>query len=305
MIVLPRLPSRFASVRSLAGFAKRCFSAETSLVDCSKVVALRDAHGGVGCYARDGIKKGDLVERGVVRRLPVDGNDCPYVFTWSNDRSVWAAGSGSSVFYNTSLAGEYNVEMERNLNGDSFTFVATRDIAKGEELLIQYESLDWRKCFQDLKALRDNGEAGNSVSISETDLSDPLVDCSKVYAKYDAFGGIGAFAAQPIRKGELVEKGVVRRLPVDGNQSPFVFTWSNDRSVWATGSGCSVFYNASLDGNENTEMIRYLDEDRFEIFAIRDIEKDEEVTHLYKSIEWRQCFKDLKEIKDRAEGASE
>jgi hypothetical protein len=31
--------------------------------------------------------------------------------------------------------------------------------------------------------------------------------------------------------GELVEKGVMRRLPegFDGNKSPYVFTWSNER----------------------------------------------------------------------------
>ena len=32
------------------------------------------------------MKRGELVERGIVRRLPVDGNESPYVFTWSEDR---------------------------------------------------------------------------------------------------------------------------------------------------------------------------------------------------------------------------
>ena len=97
-------------------------------------------------------------------------------------------------------------------------------------------------------------------------------------ARPDAWGGVGVFATQRIPKGQVVESGVVQRLPVDGNACPYVFTWSEadgswewitmhfkvsfsdeppsnhgrraqDRSVWATGSGCSVFYNASLDGS--------------------------------------------------------
>lgn len=32
--------------------------------------------------------QGDLIEKGVMRRLPegFDGNTCPYIFTWSNER---------------------------------------------------------------------------------------------------------------------------------------------------------------------------------------------------------------------------
>ena len=42
------------------------------------------------------------------------------------------------------------------------------------------------------------------------------MDCSKVEARPDAWGGVGVYATQLIRKGELVERGVVQRLPVDG-----------------------------------------------------------------------------------------
>ena len=40
-------------------------------------------------------------------------------------------------------------------------------------------------------------------------------------------------------------------------------------------------------------MIRYFDEDRYEIYAKRNITKDEELTHTYKSLDWRECFKSL------------
>ena len=145
-----------------------------------------------------------------------------------------------------------------------------------------------RECFKDLVGLQSSQE----VRLRDSEEGN-FVDCSRVYVKPVASGGGCAFAAVPIKKGELVKRGIVRRLPVDGNTCPYVFTWSEDRSVRATGSGCSVFYNASLDGGENTEMTRFFDEDRFEIHAIRDIAQDEEVTHPYKSTMWRQCFADL------------
>jgi hypothetical protein len=40
-----------------------------------------------------------------MRRLPdgFDGNTCPFIFTWSNERpnKVWGMGSGCSAYYNT------------------------------------------------------------------------------------------------------------------------------------------------------------------------------------------------------------
>ena len=156
---------------------------------------------------------------------------------------------------------------------------------------ISTRAWEWRACFQDLRQPANSSEAAAEALVAS---QDNLVDCSKVEVRPDGHGGAGVFAAVPIQRGELVERGIVRRLPVDGNVSPFVFTWSEDKSVWASGSGCSVFYNASLSGSENTEVVRHFDKDRFEIYALRDIEKGEELTHLYKSIEWRGCFRDLK-----------
>merc|ERR1719295_1273799 len=53
-----------------------------------------------------------------------------------------------------------------------------------------------------------------------------MVDCSKVYVKSSTLGGAGAFAAVPIKKGEVVEYGLMRRVDVEGNRNPYVFTWS-------------------------------------------------------------------------------
>ena len=63
------------------------------------------------------------------------------------------------------------------------------------------------------------------------------IDCSKVYVKQSSFSNEdtgmfdGAFAAVDIKEGELVEKGLMRRLPegFDGNTCPYIFTWSTER----------------------------------------------------------------------------
>lgn len=123
---------------------------------------------------------------------------------------------------------------------------------------------------------------------------DGLVQCSKVVVAESGDKGVGAFAACAIREGEVVERGIVRRLPsaFDGNSSLYVFTWSEDRTVWAIGSGCSTFYNCS--DTPNTEMRRDFENDTFEVIALRAIPKGEELTHVYKSLQWRGCFADLR-----------
>ena len=120
-----------------------------------------------------------------------------------------------------------------------------------------------------------------------------LINCSKVIVKNTNTMGLGAIANQNIKRDDLIEKGVVRRIDTDGHKSPYLFTWSEDRTVWAFGSGCSTFYNTSLD--PNTRFERNYMADTFEIYAIRDIKVGEELTHKYKSLEWRECFQELNE----------
>lgn len=81
-----------------------------------------------------------------------------------------------------------------------------------------------------------------------------------------------------------MEKGIMRRLPdgFDGNTCPYIFTWSLEipNKTWGMASGCAPFYNTCKEGTANTRMVRFFDEDRFEIYANRDIEKDEELLHV-------------------------
>ena len=89
------------------------------------------------------------------------------------------------------------------------------------------------------------------------------------------------FATKDFKEGELIERGVMRRLPMgfDGHKCEEVFTWSDERpnKTWAMGSGCAPYYNTTSKEKENTHMVRYFDENRFEIFAKRDIKAGDEV----------------------------
>ena len=118
-----------------------------------------------------------------------------------------------------------------------------------------------------------------------------LIDCSKVIVKNTNTMGLGAFANQNIKRGDLIEKGVVKRIDSDGHKSPYLFSWSEDRTVWAFASGCATFYNTSLD--PNTRFVRNYITDTFKIYAQIDIKVGEELTHKYKSLEWRECFQEL------------
>ncbi len=102
----------------------------------------------------------------------------------------------------------------------------------------------------------------------------------------------------------MIEKGLMRKLSdnenksFDGMQNPYVFTWSDDTPnyTWAFASGCVSFYNCESVKKANTKMIRYFDENRFEIYAEKDIKEGEELTHTYKSLKWRKVFEPLDKI---------
>ena len=120
-----------------------------------------------------------------------------------------------------------------------------------------------------------------------------FIECSKVNVLQTDGKGMGAFANQKIKKGELVEKGLARRIECNGTQNPYLFTWSENRDVWAFASGCATFYNTSLE--PNCRVDRDFENDTFHIYALTDIEIGDELTHKYKSLEWRECFQELNE----------
>jgi hypothetical protein len=67
-----------------------------------------------------------------------------------DERKTWASGSGCLPFYNHTN-GEPNMKKIGDLPNNKMTVVALKDIKEGEELVSQYYSAAWRKCFHDLK----------------------------------------------------------------------------------------------------------------------------------------------------------
>lgn len=123
---------------------------QMGLVNCSKVYVAQSKYG-LGVFARESIKSGEIIETGLMYRLVnVDGNENPHLFTWSDDRKTWAAGSGCLPYYNHTYT-EPNMKKIGDLSNDTMVVVALRDIEPNEELVSTYYSVKWRKCFSELK----------------------------------------------------------------------------------------------------------------------------------------------------------
>ena len=123
-----------------------------------------------------------------------------------------------------------------------------------------------------------------------------LVDdiiCKSVYT-INTENGNAVFAKKNIKKGELIEKGLARIIPIDGHKCQYVFTWSEDRTKWALCSGYATFYNTSKTAN--TIMNRDFENNTFEIYAVDDILQHTELTHTYRSLGWRKAFSELDNI---------
>jgi len=119
------------------------------------------------------------------------------------------------------------------------------------------------------------------------------VECSNVIVAQSEFG-LGCFAKRDFKEGEIIERGVMMPLPgVDGNEYDHLFTWSNDKKLFASGSGCLPFYNHSDD--PNIAKVGDLQSNRMKIVALRDIVKGEELRNRYMSRPWRTCFKNLQD----------
>lgn len=102
------------------------------------------------------------------------------------------------------------------------------------------------------------------------------------------------FACNPIKSGEIIETWLIIRLVnTDGNENPHLFTWSDDRQVWASGSGCLPYYNHTTK-EPNIKKIGDLQADTMVVVALKDIGKDEELVSQYYSASWRKCFAALK-----------
>tara|TARA_B110000046_G_C13017365_1_gene409471 strand:+ start:145 stop:522 length:378 start_codon:yes stop_codon:yes gene_type:complete len=125
-----------------------------------------------------------------------------------------------------------------------------------------------------------------------------MIDCANVYISNSTVcEGIGCFAKIEFQKDDIIEIGIATIMTnCDGNENPHLFTWSNDmpNNTWAITSGCAPYYNCTKD--PNIRMIRDFKKNTFSFIALQNINKDDELFHTYKSINWRKCFSNIKNL---------
>jgi len=121
------------------------------------------------------------------------------------------------------------------------------------------------------------------------DKLDTLVYIGDIEIKNSKLGGYGVFAKQTIKKGTLIESGIMSVLNnVNGSENPMLFTWSDDKTKWAIGTGLLHYYNHS--DNPNIKKKGDLINNTLKIYALRDIDVGEELLGSYYSKKWRECF---------------
>ena len=110
-------------------------------------------------------------------------------------------------------------------------------------------------------------------------------------------GQMGVFAKSLIKKGNIIEWGLASLIPgIDVRNNDIFYSWSlEDRSKAATVSGCGLFYN-TLGDQSNARCVPYHTQNRFEIYALRDIEANEELTIRYDSMNYRDGMEHLIQI---------
>lgn len=126
-----------------------------------------------------------------------------------------------------------------------------------------------------------------------------LIDSSRVICKTSkiAIGEKGVFAKQKILKGHIIEWGIATIIPhLNVQENDKFFTWDlTDKTIGATVSGCGLFYN-TLGDSSNARCVPYHSQNRFEIYALEDIDQDDEITFRYDSMNYRQGMNHLIEI---------
>lgn len=284
--------------------------------------------------AMDEASLDDFVPNPFVLRL---GHDFLLGLPWSqySDRPGPAfLASGTLQTYKRE-ADNYNVELtvkESHVAGFEFDAVATEDIQLGEHLKRRVAPVCQRHFpetprYADFDIMTDSDVehfleyqgAVDEQTVAKREGAEPLMlhrdaiyehalltaakrvpvlNCNRtVCLPHPVWDGYGVFASEDIKKGELVESGLMHQLQgVDGNKCPYVFTWNKDgqrhsdpkQNQWCTGGGHAMFYNS--DYPANTRMYRFHDHFRYLIVATQDISEGEECMHLYVSSSWRKCF---------------
>lgn len=134
------------------------------------------------------------------------------------------------------------------------------------------------------------------VRLTKEEYENDKINSSKVYCGTSKLveGQRGVFARTHIKKGEVVEWGIATVIPgFDVKHSDLFYAWdSTDRKKAATVSGCALFYNTKGD-QSNARCVPYHAEERFEIYALEDIDVGGEVTIRYDSMNYRDSMQHL------------
>ena len=116
-------------------------------------------------------------------------------------------------------------------------------------------------------------------------------------------GANGNFASKDLRKGQCIDWGIAVVLDgYDVNKTDALYSWNpKDKKTAAALSGAALFYNTMGD-NSNCRCVPYHKEKRYEMYALRDIKKGEELTIRYDSMNWRTAMKEVKAIVGELKG---
>ena len=114
---------------------------ESSTYTTDRVEPRPSPRHGIGVFAKREIAKGDVVEHCPVlvleaedARIATEGSLSGYVYDWEDGRSAVALGCGSLYNHDAEPSAQYRTGDD----GRSLLLVATRDIAAGEEITIDY-----------------------------------------------------------------------------------------------------------------------------------------------------------------------
>ena len=108
----------------------------------------------------------------------------------------------------------------------------------------------------------------------------------KIYLDKSPIHGLGVFASQPIKIGEIVEVCPVVDLGMSPNESSTIlihyrFNWpqGNDWTTQIVPTGYGMLYNHS--DNPNSSWRSNLENNTFEFYAIKEINPNEEIFTYY------------------------
>lgn len=112
------------------------------------------------------------------------------------------------------------------------------------------------------------------------------IDGVKTYISISTIHKRGIFAKSKINSGDIIEFCPVIEIPTDHIQQlrqtaliNYYFMWGSDLNAGAVALGYGSIYNHSYEPNANFRII--IKEQIIEITAIRNIEKDDEITINY------------------------